>query len=290
MESPGDGTSRGVEGFPGRGTPLAPRRATERGAAKAAPFAQENANRQRYMIDRQNDRARHGSSRLRIGLGIVVSLLLMAGTVYAGGPAVSDGRAFGVVSGREAALSAVDTAPSLSELAVRVENVSAGWAVLSDYYSSEVAPIERVLLHYRNDEELASRIAATLVREASAVGVEPRLLLAVLLVENPWLDPDIRSSVGAVGLMQVMPVHRGGWSCGYDLEDIDTNVCLGARVFRHYLDRTAGDLERALLRYNGCVTGSNTPNCHLYPSRVLAHVSRANTLAWGGQGPSAASP
>ena len=215
----------------------------------------------------------------------------MAGTVYAGGPATDDGRVFGAGSEGEVAASVVDSAaPPLSELAARVEQVSTGWAELSDYYSSEVAPIERVLLHYRNNEELTGRIAASLVREASAVGVEPRLLLAVLLVENPWLDPDIRSSVGAVGLMQVMPVHRGGWSCGYDLEDIDTNVCLGARVFKHYLDRSDGELERALLRYNGCVTGSNTPDCHLYPSRVLAHASRANTLAWGGQGPSAASP
>lgn len=177
--------------------------------------------------------------------------------------------------------------PDLGELEARVERVSRGWARLADYYDSEVAPIERVLLRYRNDEALAGRIAAAIVREGRAAELEPRLLLAVLLVENPWLDPAIRSSAGAVGLMQVMPVHRGGWSCGYELEDIDTNVCLGARVFAHYLDRTDGDIEKALLRYNGCVTGSNTPNCHQYPYHVFARAGRASVLAWLGQEPPA---
>lgn len=236
------------------------------------------------MIDRGRDRARQGSSRLRVSAGVLLALLLLAGSVYAGSPAMADAR------GRAEATAPGDSLPELAELEARVERVSRGWARLSSYYEAEVAPIERVLLRYRNNEELARRVATALVREANAVGLEPRLLLAVLLVENPWLDPDIRSFAGAVGLMQVMPVHRGGWSCGYELEDVDTNICLGARVFAHYLERTGGDLERALLRYNGCVTGSNTPNCHQYPSRVFAHAGRASALAWLGQSPSVATP
>jgi len=31
----------------------------------------------------------------------------------------------------------------------------------------------------------------------------------------------------------------------------------------------------ALLRYNGCVRGRNTPNCHLYDDKVLRHAGRA---------------
>nr|NIP83169.1 lytic transglycosylase domain-containing protein [Gemmatimonadota bacterium]NIQ59250.1 lytic transglycosylase domain-containing protein [Gemmatimonadota bacterium]NIU79433.1 transglycosylase SLT domain-containing protein [Gammaproteobacteria bacterium]NIX48081.1 transglycosylase SLT domain-containing protein [Gemmatimonadota bacterium]NIY12464.1 transglycosylase SLT domain-containing protein [Gemmatimonadota bacterium] len=106
-----------------------------------------------------------------------------------------------------------------------------------------------------------------------------------------WLDPEIRSSVGAIGLMQIMPVHRGGWpECGTDLEDIDQNICHGARIFAHYFERSGANIERALLRYNGCVNGTNTPNCHQYPYHVFARAGRASVLAWLGQGPVAASP
>ncbi|MDX1673343.1 MAG: transglycosylase SLT domain-containing protein [Longimicrobiales bacterium] len=232
------------------------------------------------MIDRREERIRHEYSRLRTAVVAGLALLALAGTVYAGTPRA--------VSGAGGAVQA--TGP-LTELESRVERVNRGWAELSEYYEDQVEPIERVLLRYHDDEQLVGRISTAVVREARAAGLPPRLLLGVLLVENPWLDPTARSFVGAVGLMQIMPVHQGGWSCGSDLEQIDTNICLGARVFAHYLQYTGGDVEKALLRYNGCVTGSNTPNCHLYPSRVLARSGSASLLAWaGGQGASAGSP
>jgi soluble lytic murein transglycosylase-like protein len=74
--------------------------------------------------------------------------------------------------------------------------------------------------------------------------------------------------------MQVMPFHAGAWGCeSEDLTDPETNVCHGTRILAHALRRLDGDLERALLRYNGCVRGTNTPDCHSYPSRVLAHAA-----------------
>jgi hypothetical protein len=37
---------------------------------------------------------------------------------------------------------------------------------------------------------------------------------------------------------------------------------------------TPQDVQRGLLRYNGCVTGSNTPHCHTYPTKVKNFVER----------------
>lgn len=155
---------------------------------------------------------------------------------------------------------------------------------VEDLYAAEVAPIERVLLTYRDDDpQLIRRVAVSLVREAHATELEPRLLLAVLLVENPWIDPEIASPVGAQGLMQVMPFHRGNWSpCEPRLDDVEANICHGARIFASYLKSTKGDMDRALLRYNGCVNGTNTPNCHQYPNHVYARAGRASILAWHG--------
>jgi soluble lytic murein transglycosylase-like protein len=108
-----------------------------------------------------------------------------------------------------------------------------------------------------------------LVREGRDAGLDPRLLLSVLLVENPALDSAAVSFVGAVGLMQVMPFHAGQWGCpDGDLRIPDVNICYGARILAHQLRRAKGNLDVALLRYNGCVRGTNTPDCHLYPLKV----------------------
>ena len=174
--------------------------------------------------------------------------------------------------------------PAVEALQDRVDRLASALEDADRYYDRTVAPIERVLLQYRDDPALASTIARSVVREANAAGLEPRLLLAVMLVENPWLDPAAESPVGAVGLMQVMPLHEGEWAgCEADLRDIQANICHGARIFAHYVDRTDGDVERALLRYNGCVNGTNTPDCHRYPYHVYARAGRASMLAWRGQ-------
>jgi soluble lytic murein transglycosylase-like protein len=179
-----------------------------------------------------------------------------------------------------------DGAPVLDRLLEQAADAGERWRLVEAYYRDEVAPIERVLLRYRDDADLARRIAMALVREARRSGLEPRLLLAVLLVENPWLDIRARSPVGARGLMQVMPMHLGKWPpCEPELDDVDANICHGARIFAHYLEAENGNPERALLRYNGCVRGTNTPDCHRYPDHVYARAGRASILAWLGAEP-----
>lgn len=169
----------------------------------------------------------------------------------------------------------------VDELIRRARRMDTLWVDVERMHDHQIAPIERVLLQYRDDPPLVRRIARALFIEAHNVEVEPRLLLAVLLVENPWLDTTIRSPVGAVGLMQVMPVHEGRWPpCEPDLEDVEANICHGARIFEHYFRAEKGDVEQALLRYNGCVRGTNTPDCHRYPYHVYARAGRASVLAW----------
>ncbi len=240
-------------------------------------------------IEELKARIRSGPGRLRsAGAVSVVGLAVLVGTVYAGVPADT---AVALASEAEESVAAAEAAPrertpSLDHLSQRVERVNAAWADLAAYYDREIAPIEHVLHRYSRDSALVEHIAIALVREANRVGLEPRLLLAVLLVENPWLDPEIRSPVGAIGLMQIMPVHRGGWSeCSRDLEDIDANICHGAHIFAHYFRRSNRNLDRALLRYNGCVNGTNTPDCKQYPNHVFANAGRASVMAWLGQRP-----
>lgn len=177
-----------------------------------------------------------------------------------------------------------DIAPlsSVTLLAERAAAARGLWGEVERYYLEEVRPVERVLgIHRRDDPGLVRRIAFALVREANHVRVDPWLLLAVLLVENAELDPSAESDSGARGLMQVMPSHLGHWpDCVPDLDDVDANICHGARIFAHYFREARGDVERALLRYNGCSAGTVTPNCHEYPYHVFARAGRASAITW----------
>lgn len=217
---------------------------------------------------------RHRRFWLLIGanLGVVAMAVSLAGATNSL-PTIWDRVEFGT-----------DTAPIHGEfldLETRMDRLDVGLTAAGSIYEREVAPIETVLGFYSQNDTLVRRIALALVREGEAVGIDPRVLTSVLLVENPWLDPSATSSVGAVGLMQVMPFHRGHWACtGEDLTDLDTNICYGARVFENALTRSKGNLDRALLRYNGCVRGTNTPDCHLYPGKVYAAAGRAMVREW----------
>lgn len=190
-------------------------------------------------------------------------LLGVFGAAVASGPGPSDTPA----DAGEATVS--EAPPSLEDLSERAETLRDGLAELERSYAEQVAPLERVLRTHSRDDELVHRIAVALVREGHAADVDPGLLLSVLLVEDPWLDLHATSPQGAIGLMQVMPTHAGAWGCSSpDLRDLDANICHGARILAHYLDASEGNLEVALLRYNGCVRGTNTPDCHLYPTKV----------------------
>lgn len=170
---------------------------------------------------------------------------------------------------------------SVVEVESRTHDLRREFDRIDRFYREEVAPIERILLPFDGDSAWVRRVSVSLVREGHAAGIDPRVLASVLLVENPMLDPNVRSSQGAVGLMQVMPFHAGRWGCpATDLTDPDVNVCHGARIFRDDLERTGGDVDRALLAYNGCVRGINTPNCDLYPSHVYTSAGRAAVRAW----------
>lgn len=134
-------------------------------------------------------------------------------------------------------------------------------------------PLAIALARRSGNPEVAEQAAVALVREAQRLRLSPSLLGAVLLIENGPLDPTAVSSQGAIGLMQVMPVHLGSYGCFADLVNVDTNICHGASILKHMVRRT-NSVSLALKRYNGCVRGRNTPRCYRYPVRVLRTASR----------------
>lgn len=143
------------------------------------------------------------------------------------------------------------------------------------------------------NEERADELASFAVREAYVRRVPPALILGVMLTENRGLASTARSNVGAVGLMQI---HAPAWKqslgklFGTNLRDDETNLRYGVFILAHYLRRArdpmgGGEAWRSgLLRYNGCVRGTNTPNCQRYPDVVRARVEQHARALCGGLG------
>lgn len=146
---------------------------------------------------------------------------------------------------------------------------------------SEEARIAGTLSKYSSDKARVNRIAAAVVKEGHRRNIGSALLVGVLLTENPMLDPTAKSSVGALGLMQVMPFHAGKWGCASgNLLDIETNICHGVAILADNL-KSAHTLPAALLGYNGCVHGTNTPDCWRYASTVYRLARKGAEVGHG---------
>jgi soluble lytic murein transglycosylase-like protein len=106
-------------------------------------------------------------------------------------------------------------------------------------FHPKLAPDERV--------ELLMQIH----REATRASISPELVLAVIDVESRF-DRFAVSSVGAQGLMQVMPFWLEEIGHPDDnLFVVETNLRMGCTILKYYLDRSKGDVRKALNRYNG---------------------------------------
>jgi hypothetical protein len=129
----------------------------------------------------------------------------------------------------------------------------------------------------------ADSIAYYAVREAYINKIPPAVVFGVMLTENSRFISGAMSDVGAVGLMQVYPkiwLKALSAKFGKDLAVDSTNLKYGIYILKQYIKSdTTGAVSKVavgkgLLRYNGCVTGSHTPNCKTYPNKVAGFVER----------------
>jgi soluble lytic murein transglycosylase-like protein len=137
----------------------------------------------------------------------------------------------------------------------------------------------------------APPVLLPLIQDAAAAhGVDPALLAAVARAGSDF-DPDAVSSVGAVGLMQLMPAIARALGVS-DPRDPAQSLHGGAAHLRAQIDAFDGDLALALaayragpgavLRHGGIPAYSDT---RAYVPRVLGFY---HELRAGGFGPSAA--
>jgi hypothetical protein len=183
------------------------------------------------------------------------------------------GRALDVEDGAPVRVSAAADIPrvhfeALSRKMEQLRGVGESTAETVSIYREHVEPVELVLRRRGLSRETAREVAWPVVELSYGKRLDIATVLSIILVESNG-RPNATSSVGARGLMQVMPLWAGYWrNCGRDLYSIEGNLCHGTSILAWYLKRNGGDTRRALLGYNGCVRGTNTPNCHTYPDKV----------------------
>jgi transglycosylase-like protein with SLT domain len=145
----------------------------------------------------------------------------------------------------------------------------------------------------RMKQARADSIASYAVREGYIRGIPPALIFGLMLTENATFVSRATSNVGAIGLMQIYPkywVKPLGKRFGTDLARDETNIRYGVYIMQHYLKPKEGQamspeqIRRGLLRYNGCVRGTNTPRCHTYPNKIARYVERDAKALCGGKG------
>lgn len=160
-----------------------------------------------------------------------------------------------------------------------------------DHFDAQVWLIstDPKIKRYVPDSAERLEILQNVYREASKQKIDADIVLALIQVESAF-DRYAVSSVGAQGLMQVMPFWRLEIGRPQDnLTHVQTNVRYGTAILAHYLGVSRGDLVDALARYNGSRGKLNYPERVVYAfrrtwqTRVTAELPqlRAGCTAYG---------
>lgn len=134
-----------------------------------------------------------------------------------------------------------------------------------DRFDAEVWLVQKssILEKYIKDPDKRLYILKEVHRASKQVGVPPEFVLAVIQIESHF-DRFAISSVGAQGMMQVMPFWKNEIGRDEDnLMDIQTNLRYGCTILKHYLDKADGNWGEALARYNGSY------GKYWYPQKVM---------------------
>lgn len=162
------------------------------------------------------------------------------------------------------AAAAVRQAPE-PELRELMQRTVAEAESFQDRFDAEVWLLDMStrLKRYVSDPQERLTLLRLVHQEASKAGLKPDIVLALIHAESHF-DRFAISSVGAQGMMQVMPFWKAELGRPQDtLTDNATNLRYGCTILSYYLKKENGNINRALARYNGSL---GKPH---YPAKVI---------------------
>lgn len=127
---------------------------------------------------------------------------------------------------------------SLDDIFSTYNNLVLGNTNTNNYISADVSNLT-----------VDERIENAVQLYSNKYDVDPNLVKAIIKAESNF-DPNVVSSAEAKGLMQLMPENCQDLGVS-DPFNIEQNIDGGVRHIKEYLDRYNGDVEMALMAYNG---------------------------------------
>jgi hypothetical protein len=146
------------------------------------------------------------------------------------------------------------------------------------YYELATSDGAEKLRSYLQDTYKVSKmevvgIVSAVFRYGDEHSIAPELVFSVIDSESSF-QHNARSGVGALGLMQVLPIWhqdkiRLNGGSNELLWNPEFNIKIGTQILREYINKSSGNVYEALARYNGSFGAKNG-----YPEKVLRGKER----------------
>ena len=108
------------------------------------------------------------------------------------------------------------------------------------------------IIEYSRRYDIGAGLSSSIFDAALSEGIDPDLAFRLVRLESEF-NPRARSSVGAIGLTQLMPSTAVQYQRGVTVEGLqnpDTNLRIGFKYLRHLMKLYGGNVEVALVAYN----------------------------------------
>lgn len=139
-------------------------------------------------------------------------------------------------------------------LRMRKEPIQTGELIIDDTVkistTTNINSNESTILESNEDSSIdVEKIYSTVDKYSQKYGVDRNLILSIIKQESNF-NPNAVSSAGAKGLMQLMDFNSDAYGVTNPF-DIGQNIEAGVKHIKDYLNMFDGNLEMALMAYNG---------------------------------------